>query len=303
MILVVGATGVLGLQICRLLRERGLPVRALARGTSSATEELARLGVAVAKGDLKDPASLRAACEGVSTVITTATATSRHGPGESMRLVDRDGQLSLLEAAGAAGVRRYVYVSVSPNFRSTCELIRIKRQVEREVRGSGLEWVILQPPAFQEIWLSPIVGFDFRAGKVRMIGPGTERTSLVSIGDVARVAVEAALRPELARKDLAFGGPHALPLNDVVKMAEELTGRRFQVRRLPLPLAKALCAVLTRFQPTQGSLISLGIELGERGDVLDSSDLYRQLGISPTSVRDYLARATGTGSAAGTRPI
>jgi hypothetical protein len=61
-------------------------------------------------------------------------------------------------------------------------------------------------------------------------------------------------------------------------------------------------AVLTRFQPTQGSLISLGIELAERGDVLDSSDLYRQLGISPTPVRDYLARAAGSGSAAVARP-
>jgi len=290
-ILVVGATGVVGLRICRLLRDRGAPVRALTRTGSAALADLAHLGVSAVAGDLKDSASLRAACDGVDTVITTATCTSHHGRGDGLRSVGRDGQLALLEAARSAGVRRFVYVSVSPNFPATCELIRIKREVERVVRGSGLEWVILQPPAFQEIWLSPIVGFDFPAGRVRMIGSGEQPVSFVAVEDVARVAVEAALRPELARKDLAFGGPEALSLNEVVALAERTSGRRFRVQRMPLPLARGLKAVMTAFQPIQGSLITLGIELATRGDRLDSTAFWKEMGHSPQSVADYFRAA------------
>lgn len=76
MILLVGATGALGQRIAQRLCERGEVGRALVRARSDATE-LELLGAEIARGDLLDPASLRAACDGVGTVISTATAISR----------------------------------------------------------------------------------------------------------------------------------------------------------------------------------------------------------------------------------
>jgi uncharacterized protein YbjT (DUF2867 family) len=64
MYLVVGATGLLGNDVCRRLRQRGEPVTALIRPTANAerVRALREAGVALAYGDLKDPESLRAAC-------------------------------------------------------------------------------------------------------------------------------------------------------------------------------------------------------------------------------------------------
>jgi uncharacterized protein YbjT (DUF2867 family) len=77
MVLVVGATGLVGSEVCEKLARRGEKVRALVRGTSS-KERIAALqssGVELCVADLKDPDSIAAACRGVNAVISTASST------------------------------------------------------------------------------------------------------------------------------------------------------------------------------------------------------------------------------------
>ena len=94
MILVVGATGMVGSEICQRLSRRGEKVTALVRTTSS-TEKVAFSGDAVRKfvGDLKDPASLAIACRGANAVISTASSTLSRQSGDSIESVDDTGQL------------------------------------------------------------------------------------------------------------------------------------------------------------------------------------------------------------------
>ena len=76
MYLVVGATGMVGGEICRLLAAQGKPVRGLVRATSdqAKVDELKSNGVEIVQGDLCDPASLEAACQEVTAVISTVSA-------------------------------------------------------------------------------------------------------------------------------------------------------------------------------------------------------------------------------------
>ena len=76
MILVAGATGLAGEEICRRLRADGYAVRALVRSSSDPVkvEQLRRWGVMPAIGDLHEPASLQLACRGAEAVITTVSA-------------------------------------------------------------------------------------------------------------------------------------------------------------------------------------------------------------------------------------
>jgi len=85
--LVVGATGTLGSEICRLLVAAGQPVRALIRATADADKaaRLERTGVTLVRGDLKDRASLDRACRGVNTVVSTASSTISRQAGDSSR--------------------------------------------------------------------------------------------------------------------------------------------------------------------------------------------------------------------------
>ena len=113
MILVVGATGLLGARICERLRAEGCSVRALVRRTSSPDKvnALRALGCELATGDLKDPPQIKAACQGISALISTASSTLSRQAGDSIESVDLQGQLALVNAARSSGVGRFVYVS------------------------------------------------------------------------------------------------------------------------------------------------------------------------------------------------
>ena len=77
MILVVGSTGLLGLETCRLLAEKNKDFRALIRSTSSQgkVDQLKEMGAEIVTGDMKDPGSLESACRGINQVISTASST------------------------------------------------------------------------------------------------------------------------------------------------------------------------------------------------------------------------------------
>src|ERR1700737_4015167 len=106
MILVVGATGLLGRRVCERLRAEGRPVRALVRRTSNPDKvnALRSLGCELVTGDPKDFPQIQAACQGISALISTASSTLSRQPGASIESVDLQGQLGLANAARSEGV-------------------------------------------------------------------------------------------------------------------------------------------------------------------------------------------------------
>src|SRR3712207_6813787 len=109
MILVVGATGVLGGMITRKLLEQGNDVRILVRPQSN-YRPLVEAGAQPVFGDLKDRSSLDPAVEGIDTVVTTANSASRGGD-DTVQSVDLEGNRNLVEAAAQAGVKHFIFTS------------------------------------------------------------------------------------------------------------------------------------------------------------------------------------------------
>lgn len=135
MVLVVGATGMVGSEVCRRLPKGGERVRALVRATSS-TEKVDLLQGCceqICVGDLKDPDSLTDACRGVDAIISTASSTRSRQAGDSIESVDDGGQLHLVEAARAAGVSRFVFVSFHRPAGLSSPLGDAKAHVERAI--------------------------------------------------------------------------------------------------------------------------------------------------------------------------
>lgn len=194
--LVVGATGLLGSQVCSRLRELGKPVKALVRATAAPDriKQFDADGIRPVLGDLKDPASLERACKGVSTVISTASSTLSRQAGDSIETVDRQGQLALIDASRAAGVERFVFVSISRNIRTPSPLLSAKRDVERRLQNSGPAFTILQANYFMEVWLGPALSFDFANARARIYGSGNNPVSYIALNDVAAFTVESAIR-------------------------------------------------------------------------------------------------------------
>src|SRR5207244_11864385 len=134
------ATRAMGGDMFRQRKQAGKSGRALTRPTADPlkVEQLKRSVATLIQGDLKERASLDAACRGAATVITTASTTFSRQAGDSIQTVDQEGQLQLVDAAKAAGVSRFVYVSYSHNINVDCPLTTAKRAVEAHLQRSGM---------------------------------------------------------------------------------------------------------------------------------------------------------------------
>jgi uncharacterized protein YbjT (DUF2867 family) len=289
MMLVVGATGFLGGEICRRLATNGQPVRGLVRATSdpAAVERLRALGVETVQGDIRDRGSLEAACRGASAVVSTATATRVRQPGDGIEATDEAGQLNVVAAAGAAGVERIVYVSYSGNIVGDDPLTRAKRTVERRIRDSGMAFTILRPTFFMEVWLSPALGFDFASRRATVYGSGENRISWISLGDVAEFAVRALRDSAAAGATIELGGPDALSPLEVVHVFEEIAGEPFEVQHVPEEALRSQQASAT--DSLQQAFAALMLNYA-RGDQIPMAVTLRRLPVRLTSVRDYAER-------------
>jgi len=284
--LIVGATGILGSEICRLLAEKGVPVRALVRSTSNPDKvaQLKALKAEVVIGDLKDRRSLDAACRGATAVISTASSTLSRQEGDSIDSVDREGQLTLVDAAVAAGVNHFVLISF-PSVDIDFPLQRAKRAVEGRLQQSGMSYTILQPTFFTEVWLSPALGFDPKNAKAQVYGSGNHKISFISFQDVARFAV-AALDPDRApNKAIKLGGPEALSPLEAVRLAEQILGKRIEVQHVPEEVLRAQHSGAT--DSLQQSFAGLMLYYAG-GDVIEMADTLRTFPIQPLkSVRAH----------------
>lgn len=289
MILVVGGTGDLGGRVTRLLHEGGHEVRCLVRPTSD-DSSLRALGVSVSRGDLTDPESLAAACQGVSTVVATATVIARRLGGArrpTIREVDEVGMASLVTEAESAGVERFVYLSFPGVDKSLgTPLERAKLATEERLSRSRLRPVIIRSDAFQEIHLGAVARFDVAAGKIAIIGKGDSKRRWVSTDDVAALVAAVSVEPD-PPKLITVGGPEAMTKNEAVALVEKETGRHMKVQHMPRPVARLAIRLMNKRNDALSSAFGAGLLQDIRPADWDDEPL-RQHGIKPKPASDFL---------------
>jgi uncharacterized protein YbjT (DUF2867 family) len=285
--LVVGSTGRMGGEICRLLTAKNQPVRGMVRATSdpARVESLKAMGVQIVTGNLRDRASLDQACQGVTKLITMVTAVSSYQPGENdLQCCDLEGAINLIDAAKSAGVKHFVYVSFSGNIDLESPLRNAKRAVEQRLKDSGLTYTILRPSYFMESWLTPLVGFDPGNVKAVIYGSGENPISWISLKDVAKFAVESLDHPTARNATLELGGPEALTPHQAVKIFEEIGGKPFEVTHVTEAALEA-----QQQAATDGLMQSFPALMRDyaQGDFIDMREMLAKFPVQLTAVQDY----------------
>ncbi len=288
-ILVAGATGYLGSEICRQLIAKNRKVRGLVRATSDSNKvaHLKESGVETIEGDLKDKGSLEDALHGVSAIISTVSSTLSRQEGDSIQTVDDEGQNNLVDAAISAGVSQFIYVSFCAL--GECPLQTAKRKVEKHLAESGLNYTILQPTYFMEVWLSPVLGFDYPNAKASIYGEGKNKVSWIAITDVASFAVASLDNPSAKNRIIELGGPDALSPLEVVNIFEATKGEKFELQYVPEEAIKAQRDGAQDPLSESFATLTLGVVNGSE------IDIKNMLGIFPfklTSVIDYAKRVS-----------
>ncbi len=286
MILVVGGSGMLGGAIIRRLIAQGENVRALVRDAST-EKALTEAGVETISGDLKDPMSLPAACDGASILITTANSAGRGGD-DNVETVDFEGNRNLIEAASRSGVEQFILVSVQgedPD--SPVPFIRAKGITSKRLRESGMAYTVLMPDPYMEVWIPLVVLGPLASGQpVTLVGEGTHRHYFMAVDDVAAFAVAATANPAARNRDLLLGGPEALSWRDVISTFERVRGIKAEIKHLqPGELMPGF--------PDAVSGLMAALETYDSPPPISKEEAEHTFSVRLTRLEEFLQRQTG----------
>ena len=251
-IAVVGATGFVGNAVVSRLAESGHGVIAISRtGRRLATWPAS---VITRAADVATGRNLTQALEGADAVVHLV-AIPRETGGRTFAEVNVRGTQRVVEASAAAGIRRFVHLSVlgvsdDPKLR----YLYSKWLGERIVRDSELDWVVLRP----SLMFGPGDGF-FRLvrttlkwwspGAVAIPGSGDTRFQPLAVDDLA-IAVERSLTDaDRAGQVYEIGGPEWVTYREIVEDVMRVTGMRRLKLPIPIPLISALTAATDRILP------------------------------------------------------
>ena len=253
MFLVTGATGGLGRRIVRLLREQNQAVRAFVRLTSRYAE-LENRGAEIFIGDLLQPRDIQKACQGMQYVISAHGSNDANG-GDA-QAIDYRANIDLIDAAKAAGVQYFVFISVLGADRGyeDAPVFKAKRAVEQYLIASGLHYTILRPSGYASNLL-PLAERFRQTGLYLLIGDAKIRSSIVSTDDLAQIALRSVSLEAARDRIFPVGGPEVLERREIPQIFGRVFNREPFVLNPPLLTVDGIRAAIALFNPAAGKAL------------------------------------------------
>jgi uncharacterized protein YbjT (DUF2867 family) len=286
-ILLTGATGIVGSALLRRLTANGQPVRALVRDQRRLGDQ--RVRVQIALGDLADPPSFRNALRGVDTVVHLA-ASIRDQPRASIEELNALATLRLVRAAERAGVERFVFFSaLNASHHSRTRFFRAKALAAEAVEASAMRATVFHPSIIYtpgDPWLTLLDRLS-RLPAMPVSGSGRAVFEPIWAEDVADAVIAALSNGAAAQYDLA--GPELLSYDDIVRIALRAAHRRRRLLHVPLPVVRGSLRLLRTLAGPKVFATWEEAELMEEPMVSDRGTADAEaLGVNPVRMREVL---------------
>lgn len=289
-ILVTGATGFVGRNLCRALAERGVGYVALARETSDVAP-LEALGATIARADLCDVAALTRALDGCGAVVHLAAAADVTSPALNRR-VNVEGVQALIAACRAAGGRRVLFFSSNCATRRLRDAYGItKFEGEQLFAQSGLDVTVFRPTMIYGAESKEFRTFLDAVRRWRLvpiIGSGRHTIRPVALADVLDAVIAALERPETIGRTYDIAGPAGISFNDLVRLVARILGKRRGIVHVPVGLAKFGARVLGRAMKHPPVTVDQVLAFAQDTEA-DIGPARRDLGFNPGPVEEGLA--------------
>jgi NADH dehydrogenase len=265
---VTGAFGYTGQHIARRLLEEGRRVRTLTAHPGRPNPFGDRVEAAPFHFD--DPAALTEELRGAAVLYNTYWIRFEHGDATFARAIANSE--TLIRAAVAAGVGRFVHISITnPSEDSPRPYFRGKAIVERRLKESGLSHAILRPTVLfggEDILINNIAWLLRRLPVFGIFGTGDYRLQPVHVDDVAALAVELGRRNGNVARDAV--GPETYTFEALLRLLRGRVRSRCRLVHLPPGLALAAARSLGR---VVGDVVITGDEIaGLMANLLVSDD-------------------------------
>ena len=236
-LLIIGGTGTLGRQIVLQALTKGYKVRCLVRNFRKASF-LKEWGVELVYGDLSRPETIPPCLRGITAIIDAAT--SRANELDSLKKVDWDGKLYLIEAAKVANIKHFIFFSAQniEQFENI-PLMRLKYGIERKLQKSKIPYTIFRLTGFYqgliEQYAIPIL-------ENLPIWITNENTSIsyMDTQDIAKFCLRALQIPKTTNQTFFLSGLKGWVSSEIISLCEQLAGQPAKVKKVPLTVLKMI---------------------------------------------------------------
>ena len=283
-LLVIGGTGTLGRQIVLQALTKGYQVRCLVRNFRKAAF-LKDWGVELVYGDLTRPETIPPCLKGITAVIDAST--SRANELDSLKKVDWDGKLCLVEAAKAANIKRFIFFSAQnvEQF-NNIPLMKLKYGIETRLQESGIPYTIFRLTGFYqgliEQYAIPIL-------ENLPIWVTNENTyiSYMDTQDIAKFCLKALQIPQTTNQTFFLSGSKGWVSSEIISLCEQLAGQEAKVQRIPLFLLKFVSRFFGFFEWGQNisdRLAFAEILSTENNFSKSTFELYKTFKVDPSEI-------------------
>jgi len=244
-LLIIGGTGTLGRQIVLQALTKGYQVRCMVRNFKKANF-LKEWGVELVYGDLTRPETIPPCFKGITAVIDAST--SRLNELESLKKVDWNGKLCLIEAAKAANIQRFIFFSAQnvEQF-ETIPLMKLKYGIEKKLQQSQVPYTIFRLTGFYqgliEQYAIPIL-------ENLPIWVTNENTYIAYMDtqDIAKFCMRALQIPQTQNQTFFLSGLKGWVSSEIITLCEQLAGQTARVQRVPVIILKLISNLFGFFQ-------------------------------------------------------
>ncbi len=296
MILVTGATGYIGRHLVLRLVDQGERPRCLVRDPKRAANILPADKVEFIQGDTTQPTSLKAALNGVDTVVHAAFITADHkqSAGNNYAETNVQGTSYLVKAAKEAGVKRIVEISglgTKPD--KPGSYMQGRFLAEKMVKDSDLDWTIIQPSVLfgkGAPFIKGLADLIRSAPVVPLIGGGKILFQPIYVEDVVTVILKVLADPTgTNKKTYVIGGPAYYSFTQVIDVLLHVMHKSRIKAPAPMPLVGIGAAVMEALLP-KPPLTKAAMTLFTFNNTTDLQSVERDFGFTPTSFTEFLQK-------------
>ena len=283
-LLIIGGTGTLGRQIVLQALTKGYKIRCLVRNFRKANF-LKEWGVELVYGDLTRPETIPPCLVGISAIIDAST--SRPGESDSLKKVDWEGKLTLIEAAKVANIQHFIFFSAQnvEQFENI-PLMKLKYRVEQKLQDSKIPYTIFRLTGFYqgliEQYAIPIL-------ENLPIWVTNENTYIAYMDtqDIAKFCLRAFQIPQTRNQTFFLSGVKGWVSVEIINLCEQLAGQKANVQQVPLILLKLISNFFGFFEWGQNisdRLAFTEILNMENNFSKSTFDLYKMFKIEPEEI-------------------
>ena len=234
-LLILGGTGTLGRQIVLQALTKGYQVRCVVRNFRKANF-LKEWGAELVYGDLMYPETLPPCLKGITAVIDAST--SRLEEPDSLKKVDWDGKLHLIDAAKAANIKRFIFFSVQnvEQF-ETIPLMKLKYGIERRLKKSNIPYTIFRLTGFYQ-GLIEQYAIPILENLPIWITNQNIYISYMDTQDIAKFCLRSLQIPKTTNQIFFLSGSKSWVSSEIITLCEQLAGQTAKVQQIPLIILK-----------------------------------------------------------------